>query len=93
MTTTIQIDDDTKKILFKIKLKLESKKESAITYNELIRYLLKNQKKTLLEKKSLKEFRKFEGMLSESAVEEYWLNKRKELKREEQQAPMNKKNL
>ena len=39
MTTTIQIDDETKKKLFRIKLRLEEQKGEAITYNDLIEYV------------------------------------------------------
>lgn len=51
MTTTIQINDEIKKKLFKIKLKLEEEKGSAVTYNEIIEYLIKHQKINLLKKK------------------------------------------
>ncbi|GAI26105.1 unnamed protein product, partial [marine sediment metagenome] len=43
MTTTIQINNETKRKLFNLKLKLEKEKGNAVTYNELINYLLENQ--------------------------------------------------
>lgn len=88
MTTTIQIDDDTKKRLFEIKLELERKKGSAITYNELINYLLNNQISNTIQRINMKDFRKFEGILPDSAVELYYTEKRKELEREERRAPL-----
>jgi len=91
MTTTIQIDDDVKKKLFKIKLKLEEEKGSAVTYNEIIEYLIKHQKINLLKKKNMKEFRRLEGILPESALEEYLEEKKRDLEREERRAPLNKK--
>ncbi len=90
MTNIIQIDDEVKKKLFQIKLKLEEERGSAITYNELINYLLENQKFNLIKRKNMKDFRKFEGIISKSAVEEYWFNKKKELEREENRAPLKK---
>jgi len=91
MPTTIQIDDNIKNKLFKIKLKLEEQKGSAVTYNEIIEFLIKNQKFNLIKKKNLKEFRRFEGILPESALEEYLREKEKELEREESRAPLKRK--
>ena len=87
MTTTIQIDDGIKRKLFKIKLKLEEKKGSAVTYNEIIEYLIKHININLIKKKNMKEFRRFEGILPESALEEYLNEKKRELQREERRAP------
>ena len=91
MPTTIQIDDNIKNKLFKIKLKLEEQKGSAMTYNEIIEFLIKNQKFNLIKKKDLKEFRCFEGILPESALEEYLKEKEKELEREESRASLKRK--
>ncbi len=88
MTTTIQIDDKIKKKLFKIKLKLEEEKGSAVTYNEIIKYLIKHQKINLIRKKNMKEFRRFEGILPESALKDYLTEKKKDLEREERRAPL-----
>jgi hypothetical protein len=90
MTTTIQIDDNIKKKLFKIKLKLEEEKGSSVTYNELISFLIRNQKTNILKKKNMIDFRRFEGILPESALEEYFKEKKKELKEEERRAPLKK---
>lgn len=90
MTTTIQIDDETKKKLFQIKLELERKKGSSITYNELINFLIRNQRINLIEKVNMKEFRQFEGILEESALEEFLKEKKKQLKREEEKVPVQK---
>ncbi|MHA1372127.1 MAG: hypothetical protein ACTSRA_20710 [Promethearchaeota archaeon] len=83
MTTTIQIDDDVKKQLFKIKLKLEEEKGNAITYNEIIKYLINNQATNIIRKKDLVEFRKLKGILPKSAMTMYLNDKRKELTSEE----------
>ncbi len=88
MTTTIQIDEETKKKLFQIKLKLEEKKGSAVSYNEILKFLLNNQKINLIRKKNMKEFRRFEGILPESALEEYLRDKKMELEREEKMSPL-----
>jgi hypothetical protein len=90
MTTTIQIDDNIKKQLFKIKLKLEEQKGSAVTYNEIIEFLIKHQKTNIIKKKNMKEFRRFEGILPSSTLEEYLEEKKKELEREELRAPLKK---
>ena len=84
MTTTIQIDDEVKKILFRLKLKLEEQKGHSVSYNEIIKFLIKNQKINLLNRKNLKDFRKFEGILPKNALKEYLVEKKRELKREEE---------
>jgi Holliday junction resolvasome RuvABC DNA-binding subunit len=91
MTTTIQIDDEIKKKLFKIKLKLEEEKGSAVTYNEIIEYLIIHQSTNIIRKKDLAEFRKLKGILPKSAMSMYLEEKRKELIREEERAPIIKK--
>ena len=88
MTTTIQIDDSTKQALFRIKLKLEESKGSAVTYNELIQYLIEGHPSNLIKKTHLEEFKKLRGSLSKSALKIYHEEKRKELEREEQLAPL-----
>lgn len=90
MTTTIQINNETKRKLFNLKLKLEKEKGNAVTYNELINYLLENQNNYLTNRVNMKEFREFEGILPESAVEEYWREKKRDLEREESKAPLKK---
>jgi predicted helicase len=90
MTTTIQIDDNIKKQLFKIKLKLEEQKGSAVTYNEIIDFLIRHQKTNIIKKKNMEEFRRFEGILPASALDEYLEEKKKELEREELRAPLKK---
>ena len=88
MTTTIQIDDGIKRKLFKIKLKLEEEKGSAVTYNEIIEYLIKHQETNLIKKKNMKEFRRFEGILPEYALKEYLDEKKEDLDHEERKAPL-----
>ncbi|KKL19912.1 hypothetical protein LCGC14_2460740 [marine sediment metagenome] len=88
MPTTIQIDDETKKKLFKIKLKLEEQKGNAISYNDLIEYLLENHPLNMIRKISLQEFRSLKGFLPKSAQKMYVEEKRKELIREEKRAPL-----
>lgn len=92
MTTTIQITNETKRKLFDLKLKLEKEKGSAVTYNELINYLLENRKNYLTDRVNMKEFRQFEEILPESAVEKYWREKKRDFGREERKAPLKKEN-
>jgi len=87
MTTTIQIDDETKKLLFKIKLRLEEQKGEAITYNDLIEYLIENQPSNLIRKSNLQQFRSLKGILPKSAKKSYIDEKKKDLKEEESLAP------
>ena len=88
MTTTIQIDDEIKKKLFQIKLKLEEQKGSAVTYNEIIKFLIDNQSTNIIRKANLREFRKLKGILPKSAMTMYLEEKQKELIREEERAPL-----
>jgi len=90
MTTTIQIDDETKKKLFRIKLRLEEQKGEAITYNDLIEYLIENQPLNQIRKSNLQEFRKLKGILPKSALKSYLDEKKKDLKSEEIIAPFKK---
>ncbi|HUW91142.1 MAG TPA: hypothetical protein VMV43_11580 [Candidatus Nanopelagicaceae bacterium] len=91
MTTTIQIDDETKKILFRIKLRLEELKGEAITYNDLIGYLIENQPSNLIRKSNLQQFRSLKGILPKSVKKSYLDEKRKDLKEEENLAPLKNK--
>ncbi|MFX1295861.1 MAG: hypothetical protein ACFFD2_13540 [Promethearchaeota archaeon] len=91
MTTTIQIDDKIKKRLFQIKLKLEEQKGSAVTYNEIIQFLIDNQSTNVIKKEKLQEFRKLRGILPKSAMANYLEEKRKELKKEEGRALLSHK--
>ena len=88
MTTTIQIDDEIKKKLFRIKLRLEEQKGQAITYNDLIAYLIESQPSNLIRKSNLQEFRSLKGILPKSAKKTYLEEKRKDLKKEEDFAPI-----
>jgi len=88
LPTTIQIDDETKKKLFKIKLRLEEQKGSAISYNDLIEYLIENQPLDIIRKKSLQEFRNLKGFLPKSAKKTYIEEKKKDLIKEEKLAPL-----
>ena len=90
MTTTIQIDDETKKKLFRIKLRLEEQKGEAITYNDLIEYLIENQPSNQIRKANLEEFRKLKGILPKSTIKTYLNEKRKDLEGEEKIAPIRK---
>ena len=91
MTTTIQIDDAIKKKLFKIKLKLEEQKGSAVTYNEIITFLIDHQSTNIIRKENLQEFRKLKGILPKSALTMYLEEKQKELIKEEERAPLHPK--
>lgn len=88
MTTTIQIDDETKKKLFRIKLRLEEQKGEAITYNDLIEYLIESQPSDLVRKLNLQEFRSLKGILPKSAMKTYLDEKKKDLNKEEKLAPI-----
>ena len=88
MTTTIQIDDEIKRKLFQIKLKLEEQKGSAVTYNEIIKFLIDHQSSNIIRKANLREFGKLKGILPKSAMTMYLEEKRKELIREEERAPL-----
>jgi hypothetical protein len=84
MTTTIQIDDETKKKLFQIKLELEKERGSSVSYNELLNYLINNQKINLIERVNMKEFRQFEGIIEESVLQEFLKERKIQLKNEEE---------
>ena len=88
LTTTIQIDDSVKKKLFRIKLKIEEKKGNAVTYNEIIEFLITNQSTNIIRKKNLKDFRKLRGFLPHSALDLYLKEKKKELINEERRSPL-----
>ena len=90
MTTTIQIDDETKKKLFRIKLRLEEQKGEAITYNDLIEYLIESQPSNQIRKSNLQEFRKLKGILPKSTMKTYLEEKRKDLNNEEKIAQIKK---
>ena len=90
MTTTIQIDDETKKKLFRIKLRLEEQKGEAITYNDLIEYLIESQPSNQIRKSNLQEFRKLKGILRKSTMKMYLEEKRKDLNNEEKIAQIKK---
>ena len=91
MATTIQIDEDTKKRLFEIKLELEREKGKAVTYDEIINHLLKSKEILENRKKNLLKFREFKGILPESARYVYLKNKKAELSREENLFPLSEK--
>ena len=91
MPTTIQINDEIKKKLFQIKLKLEKEKGSAITYNEIINYLIKNQYQNFNKRKKMKEFRELKGIIQKSALEIYYKEKEKERLKEEKMVPLSNK--
>ena len=88
MTTTIQIDDETKKKLFRIKLRLEEQKGESITYNDLIEYLIESQPSSIRRGQNLEEFKKLRGILPKSAKKTYLDERRKDLKEEEKYAPL-----
>jgi hypothetical protein len=88
MNTTIQIDGETKKKLFRIKLRLEEQKGQAVTYNDLIEYLIASQPSNLIRKSNLQEFRSLKGILPKSALKTYLDEKRKDLNKEEKFAPI-----
>lgn len=66
-----------------IKLDLEREKGSSVTYNEIINYLMENQPQSPIRKVNMKDFRQFEGILPNSALDLYYKEKKEELDREE----------
>ncbi|TFG18808.1 MAG: hypothetical protein EU530_08140 [Promethearchaeota archaeon] len=89
MTTTIQIDNDTKKNLFRIKLKLEEHKGKPITYNELIQYLIEGHSSRIIRGAHLMDFRKLKGTWSQDEVNIFYKERKKDLEKEEKIAPLN----
>ncbi|MBY8992059.1 MAG: hypothetical protein KGD58_15045 [Candidatus Lokiarchaeota archaeon] len=87
MPTTIQIDDETKKKLFRIKLRLEEQKGEAVTYNDLIEYLIESQPSNLIRKSNLQKFRSLKGILLKSGKKTYLEERRRDLDKEENLAP------
>lgn len=91
MSTTIQIDEITKKKLLEIKLELEREKGKAVTYDEIINRLIKSKEALEYRKKNRLKFREFKGILPESARSGYLKNKKAELSREENFYPQSEK--
>jgi hypothetical protein len=89
MTTTIQIDNETKKDLFRIKLKLEEHKGKPVTYNELIQYLIEGHSSNIIRGTHLLEFRKLKGTWSQDDVDTLYTERKKELEKEEKMASLN----
>jgi hypothetical protein len=83
MTTTIQLDDSTKKRLFQIKVDLESERGEPLTYNQLIDYLIQQEIIARQKTKNLCEFRKLKGSLPATALQVLQEERRKELENEE----------
>ena len=61
--TTIQLNKKTKEELFHLKNRIEKRLGRSISYNDLIKLLLKNNKNAIM-RQNLKEFQKFKGILS-----------------------------
>lgn len=91
LTTTIQIDDNTKKELFHLKLDLEKHRGEPISYNEVIVHLLNNLYRNINGGKHIKEFKKLRGSLPKDALNMYYEEKRNDLEKEEKIARLNKK--
>jgi hypothetical protein len=65
MISTIQVDTETKQALFHLKSQIESESGKALSYNDVIKLLLKaNETRP---KRNLKEFKKFRGII-ENAI-------------------------
>jgi hypothetical protein len=89
MTTTIQIDNETKKDLFRIKLKLEEHKGKPISYNELIQYLIEGYSSRIIRRAHLMEFRKLKGTWSKEDAKVFFEERKNDLEKEEKMAPLN----
>jgi len=63
MATTIQISEETKKKLFKIINLLEKERGRRVTYDEAIKFLLKEEKKKFRRNEFLENIRKYQGIL------------------------------
>ena len=88
MTSTIQLSDLTKQKLFHYKLDLEKEKGKSISYNDIIEILLKTPQKSQERRENLHNFKKYSGFLKKEALEIYYGEKRKDLEREEEKAPL-----
>ena len=85
----MQIDDDTRKRLFSLKLELEKERGKPISCDEVIEYLLNNIHRSSNRAKHLKEFKKLRGSLPKDALNLYLEEKKKDLERKERMAPLN----
>lgn len=63
MATTIQISEETKKKLFMIMNQLEKEWGRRVTYDEAIKFLLKEEKIEFQRQKFLDNIRKYQGIL------------------------------
>ncbi|MHA1894090.1 MAG: DUF3924 family protein [Candidatus Helarchaeota archaeon] len=80
--TTIQLNKKTKEELFHLKNRIEKRLGRSISYNDLIKLLLKNNKNAII-KQNLREFQKFKGILSKK-TQKILRNERKiDLRKEE----------
>lgn len=63
MATTIQISEETKKKLFMVMNQLEKEWGRRVTYDEAIKFLLKEEKIEFNREKFLKNLKKYQGIL------------------------------
>jgi len=83
-TTTIQISDKTKKKLFQLINELEKKWKRRITYDEAIKFLIKEKGEKVGKKEFLNNIKKFQGILEVGEGTEILKElRRDELEREE----------
>ena len=81
-STTIQLDQKIKDELFLLKNQIEKRLGRSISYNELIRILLENNKASLL-RRNLKEFQKFRGIISRDSIKTFQKERKIDSKAEE----------
>lgn len=80
--TTIQIEKEVKHELFALKNHLEKITNTSMTYNDLIRYLLKKTK-ILEERSNLATLKSLRGILPSNKSDQYQKEKLKDLEHEE----------
>ena len=81
--TTIQVDKHIKGELFRLKNRFEHETKKSVSYNDIIKYLLKNNS-SIIVRRNLEGFRDLKGILTADVDLEYRTEKQKDLEHEEQ---------
>lgn len=77
MKTTIQISENTKEKLFSLINKLEKKWKRRVTYDEAIKFLLKNRKVIINREDFIENMEPFEGIFNKGEAKELYNELRK----------------
>ncbi|MGV9197520.1 MAG: hypothetical protein ACOC44_05715 [Promethearchaeia archaeon] len=84
MATTIQISEKTKEKLFSLINQLEKKWKKRVTYDEAIKFLLKNRKIIFNREDFIENMERFEGIFKKGEARELYNElRKKEREREE----------